>query len=222
MAAVIARMAKSATSSPLHQNFRLFVRKLADFQLPCSAVSKGRRSTYIRSERRRLRRPNRILVAARDRPLVDDFELYRSCADSVLKSGTDCPACLPRPKPDGYTGPVGRSDFASDEASAVSNYKDRPEAPRAASRNHPYRDAFFALLLKSELLGLMAGSSPSEYLKTHPPVPEGWLLRDLYGPEEGYAVCVRWHMCGSAAASLHKKLKSPTNAPGVLTGGKIA
>src|SRR5215831_15083761 len=80
MAAVIARMAKSATSSPMHQNFRLSVRKLADFQFLCSAVSKGRRSTYIRSERRRLR--HRILVAARDRPLVDDFDLYRNAKEN--------------------------------------------------------------------------------------------------------------------------------------------
>jgi hypothetical protein len=63
--------------------------------------------------------------------------------------------------------------------------------------------------VKAALIGLLAGSVPSEYLKTHSPVSRGLAARDLYGPEEGYKVCVRWHMC---------KQLNHHHAPGVLDG----
>jgi hypothetical protein len=96
MAAVIARMAKSATNRlPARRCIRIFVFCKKVGRLPVPLFRSVKRSPLdvhpVNGGGSAV--PNRILVAARDRPLVDDFELYRSCADSVLESGTDCPAC---------------------------------------------------------------------------------------------------------------------------------
>ena len=85
-----------------------------------------------------------------------------------------------------------------------------PPTPPPAPKT-PIAGPTALFLIKAAIIGFLLGLWPSEYLKTHPPVPEGWLLRNLYGSEEGYAVCVRWHLC--------KKLKHH-NAPGVLDNWK--
>lgn len=40
----------------------------------------------------------------------------------------------------------------------------------------------------------MCWISAGEWLKTQPPIPEGYLFRDLYG-DESYEACLRWGLC---------------------------